>query len=287
MNKRAHLLGTSRVLEIPAAFKPATLTIDYDSDVKGGEAYGFVSASNVGTVAPSYGAVMVAALRYAGETPDADSYSFICTFDTGYGRPGAMIYKNERYSNFEPSSEKTKRLYEDWKAHVGEKVEILLARESELGGVKDLIFLLQSLFWRLQHDEQRVAVDYGERIEGHTQNNCWYLPTPFYYFWMEQFVRFWGDCTTRNRGFSNHTTAVFKHEHFNNCFCQHRCSPVFKNNNYSTGQPKETYICSSFRIDLLCRRVFVSGRGCWKNNRPSNRSYIVSNATSFKEVAVC
>lgn len=196
------------------------------------------------------------------------------------GSSDSFYYKGKKYENEDTDIDL--ELYNDWSNKVGQTVDVYIR-----GGVKGLISLLQSLFGRLQYVERKAFVGNGKRFERYAQNYCWYLPTPFYYFWMEQLVRFWGDCTTRNRGFSNHTTAVFKHGPFNNCFCQHRCSPVFKNNSYSAGQPKETYICESFRIDLLCRRVFVSGRGCRKNHRPSNRSYVASNATSFKEVAAC
>ena len=146
MNNRACLLRTGVDLEIPEAFKPASLLIGYESEElpKMGAGYGYVSSAGVGALNPTNGAVAV----YAGKFTNG-SFCFTCTFDVGEGNSGVMIYKNERYTSILTPSEQAERLYEDWKSLVGKRVEVLLARASDLGGHKLLPLHACNSLWRV------------------------------------------------------------------------------------------------------------------------------------------
>ena len=254
-NKALFLASVMEETEIPEDFVKSVLTIGKGSSYNV-ISYGYIYSDNVGNLVPR-SAVMLTA------SPEV----ITCTRGIGHLELGSFFYKGKQYRSKDNGAE----LYNEWKTMVGKEIIVFVGPDEMRGGVKDLVSLLQSLFWRLQHDEQRSLTNGGRRKS--LRKNCLGRGSQRIFY-----VRY-----------SCHSSLSRKNPKRNN-FCsidiptKHRVvgHSLFETTLYSMfNRRKHFYANRCATVQRFC----VSQQGLRCSCSGLFWSDIASNATLFKEVA--
>lgn len=298
MNEKSCLLSTNKPFIIPDGVSYAKLLVGAATE-KFGPGYGYIAANGTGALTPGLNANSVFVSNLGAEGLE---YGLTCTFDAGYAHPGVLIYKNKGYGGpYDCTVEDMKALYEDWQSHLGEEIDVYLARESDLninmnagGGVNIFRFMLAILFGGLRHESKRVT---ASRRISESEDAC--INSGFGKRWSVRLLariyrKLSWEYHTNDHGrlFDQHSLhGVSRKSRFD----RHNVSVPDRRRRAPRSGPSYqirygNYVRSTEggRWEVwhtLQTRCLVLRRGQGQNHRLDYRTCVASNATSLKEVA--